>query len=92
MVISFVFPSTAIWAQTHARAVIQAGQQVRRGSGAGPGAAQGLAVHRQHRPGARCPAGREPGGDPRAESLVQGRRVNGGQHPPDRHQVRDGSG
>ena len=73
----------------HAGAVIQARHQVRRGALAGPGAAQRLAVHRQGRPRAWYPAGREPGRDPGAERPVQRGRIHGGQHPPDGDQVRD---
>jgi hypothetical protein len=42
----------------YAGAVVQAGQQVRRGAASGPGAAHGLAVYREHHPLARRPSAR----------------------------------
>jgi hypothetical protein len=76
-------------AQDHAGAVIEASQQVRRRAVAGAGAAHGLAVHRQHHLPAR-PLGGKPRAHPCPDCAVQRRRVHRGQHPPDRHQVRDG--
>ena len=68
---------------------VQAGHQVRRGIGTGPGAAQGLAVDREHHPPARRPPGGQLPAHPRPDGSIQGCRVHGGQHPPDGHQVRD---
>jgi len=56
-----------------------------------PGAAQRLAVHREHRRCLRELAGRQAGRDLRADDLVQSQYVHGGQNPPDRSRSSDGA-
>jgi hypothetical protein len=73
----------------HSGHVIEACHQMRRGTAGCPCTAQGLAVHCEHCPGLRWPAGRQPGRDPGADGPVQGGRVHRSQHAPDRDQVRD---